>query len=107
MKKVSINLRLNERVRELKCLYELSKIVWEEDNDLNAILSKTLKILPKAMQFPALAEVSILVNKKAYETPHFAKSKWLISSPLAVGRKKYGTIKIGYRVASKTAHIKH
>jgi two-component system NtrC family sensor kinase len=106
MKNRSTDFKLEQRVRELKCLYELSKIVWEEDNDLNAILSKTLAILPPAMQFPAVSEVSILVNKKVYATPQFTKSKRLISSPLSVGRKKYGTIKIGYRSSSKTAQSK-
>ena len=103
MKNESIDFKLKERVRELKCLYELSKTVWEERNDLNAILSKTLAILPLAMQYPALSEVSIIVNKKTYATPHFEKTKRFISSALAVGKKKYGTIKIGYRVVSKTA----
>ena len=103
MEKKSIDLKLKERVRELKCLYALSKIVWEEKNDLHAIFLKTLAILPRAMQYPALSEVSIHVNKKAYETPRFAKSMSFISSPLGVGKKKFGTIRIGYRVASKPA----
>lgn len=107
MKKASIESKLKERVRELKCLYELSKIVWEEDNDMNAILSKTLAILPEAMQYPDLSEVSIVVNKDAYETRRFSKSKWFISSPLAVGRKKYGTIKIGYRVGQRSPRVNH
>ena len=55
------------------------------------------------MQYPALSEVSIHVNKKAYETPRFAKSVSFISSPLGVGEKKYGTIRMGYRVASNPA----
>ena len=106
MEKKSIDLKLRERVRELKCLYALSKIVWEEKNDLHVIFLKTLAILPQGMQYPALSEVSIHVNKKAYETPRFAKSKSFISSPLGVGKKKYGTIRMGYRVASKPT-IKH
>src|SRR5687768_6545837 len=103
MKGKSIDLKLKERVRELKCLYALSTIVWEEKNDLPAIFLKTLAILPQAMQYPTLSEVSIHVNKKVYETRSFAKSTSFISSPLGVGKKKYGTIRIGYRVASKPA----
>ena len=93
MKKEPADLKLKERVRELKCLYALSKIIWEEKNDLDTIFLKTLAILPQAMQYPALAEVSILVNKKAYETSQFAKGISFISSPLRVGKKKYGTIR--------------
>jgi signal transduction histidine kinase len=49
-----------------------------------------------------LAEVSILVNKKAYETSQFAKGISFISSPLRVGKKKYGTIRMAYKVGSKS-----
>jgi two-component system NtrC family sensor kinase len=106
MKNKSSDFKLKERVRELKSLYELSKIVWEEGNDLNSILSKTLAILPPAMQYPALSEVHILADKKTYATPHFAKCKLFISSSLAVGGKKYGSIKIGYRTSSKATDPK-
>ena len=102
MEKRPVDLKLKERVRELKSLYALSKIIWEEKNDLHTIFLKTLAILPQAMQYPALAEVSILVNKKAYETSQFAKGISFISSPLRVGKKKYGTIRMAYKVGSKS-----
>ena len=73
MEEKSIDLKLKERVRELKCLYALSKIVWEEKNDLHAIFLKTLAILPQAMQYPALSEVSIHVNKKVLRDTPFCK----------------------------------
>jgi two-component system, NtrC family, sensor kinase len=102
MDKKPVDLKLKERVRELKCLYALSKIIWEEKNDLHTIFVKTLAILPQGMQYPALSEVSILVNKKAYETSQFAKGISFISSPLRAGKKKYGTIRMAYKVGPKT-----
>lgn len=107
MKENSTEFQLRERVKELNCLYELSKIAWEEENDLKAIIAKTLVILPRAMQYPDLAEVSMTIHKKQYSTPHFSDCKWDISTPLTVGERKYGTIKIGYResgdIASKAS----
>lgn len=107
MKENSTEFQLRERVKELNCLYELSKIAWEEENDLKAIIAKTLVILPKAMQYPDLAEVSMTIHKKQYSTPHFSDCKWDISTPLTVGERKYGIIKIGYResgdIASKAS----
>ncbi|MEP0365953.1 MAG: ATP-binding protein [Cyclobacteriaceae bacterium] len=97
MKENSTDFQLKERVKELNCLYELSKIAWEEENDLNAIVSKTLRILPDAMQHPELAEVSITIFKKKYTTPHYGSCNWEITSPLTIGKKKYGIIKVGYR----------
>ncbi len=103
MKENSTEFQLRERVKELNCLYELSKIAWEEENDLKAIIAKTLVILPKAMQYPDLAEVSMTIHKKQYSTPHFSDCKWDISTPLTVGERKYGTIKIGYRESGNIA----
>lgn len=97
MKNQSADFQLKERIKELNCLYELSRIAWEQHNDLKAILTKTLQILPGAMQYPALAEVQIRVNKKNYSTFHFDECRWHISSPLKAGESNYGTIKIGYR----------
>jgi signal transduction histidine kinase len=96
------NLKLKERVKELKCLYDLSKIVLESGSDLKAILSKSLTILPRAMQFPDLAEVSITANELNYSTKGFNKSRNHISSPIGIGKKRYGVIKVGYRKSSKT-----
>jgi two-component system NtrC family sensor kinase len=88
---------LRERVKELNCLYELSKVAWEKTNDLNAIVTKTLEILPDAMQFSSLAEVYIKVHKEERATPGYSKSKYFIENPLTIDRKNYGKVIVGYR----------
>lgn len=97
----STDLKLRERVKELNCLYELSKIAGEARNDLKAIVTKTLEILPAAMQHIALAEVSIQVDGKNFTTPAFSKSKQQIEATLTFDKKKYGKIAIGYRPAPR------
>lgn len=93
----SIEFQLRERIKELNCLYELSRIAWEQDNDLKAIVKKTLQILPQAMQYPSLTEVQIRVHKKDYATARFDQCRWHMSAPLKMGESSYGTITIGYR----------
>ena len=82
MQKAEIQLR--ERVKELKCLYELSKIAWEADNDLEAIVAKTLEILPSAMQYPSYAQASITMDGIVTSTAGFKDCVHTISSPLTV-----------------------
>jgi len=106
MKRLSSDIKLKERVKELKCLYELSKISWEADKDLKTILSKTLRILPHAMRYPDAAEVSISVDKQVYSTPDFTKHKGSIKAPISLGKTKYGYITVGYRKSSKTSRLK-
>ncbi len=106
MTKLSPDLKLRERVKELKCLYAISKIAWEEEYDLEAILAKALIIVPQAMQFPEFAEASIMVENVAHNTAGFSKSRTTISSPLMAGKKKYGIIKVGYRPPRKSSKLK-
>lgn len=98
----SADFLLRERVKELNCLYELSRVAWET-NDLTAIVTKTLEILPDAMQYPSVAEVSITINTSVYATPGYSKSKYFIESRLTVDQKHYGKVVVGYRsVPSKS-----
>ena len=63
--------QLRERLKELRCLYDLSRIAWEADNDLPTIVNKTLHILPAAMQYPGLAEAAITIDGKVSTTAGF------------------------------------
>ncbi|HYC85269.1 MAG TPA: ATP-binding protein [Chryseosolibacter sp.] len=91
---------LRERVKELNCLYELSRIAWEANNDADAIIHKTLEILPGAMQHPKLAEANISIGSRLYSTGGFDKCEMMIAEKLSFDKKKFGTVKIGYRRGS-------
>jgi two-component system, NtrC family, sensor kinase len=95
--KSSSEFKLKERVKELNCLYAISKAAWEANNDVHVIIGKTLEVLPNAMQHPGIAEVSITIQGKTFSTPQFAKSKYFLESPLATGHQKHGHVKVGYR----------
>ncbi len=50
---------LRERIKELTCLYSISRIIQESDQDLSSILQKIVDIIPAAFQYPnaVLAQV--------------------------------------------------
>jgi two-component system NtrC family sensor kinase len=91
------DVQLRERLKELKCLYELSKIALQADNDLRKVADKALVILPSAMQFPEKAEASILVDGNEVSTPGFKNTETRISSPIMDRGKKRGYVAVGYR----------
>lgn len=92
----SAHFKLKERVKELNCLYAISKVAWQAENDIHTIVSKTISILPKAMQYPELAEVKITIGKEHTTTPDFGKCKITIQSPITVDKKNYGMVRVGY-----------
>src|SRR5690606_28595131 len=94
---------LRERIKELKCIYELSRI-GASSPDLATVLQKTLKILPASMQFPRRAVARIRAGGQEYGTPEFNRTEVRISSPILVGRKKFGSVSVGYlRQNNKTS----
>jgi two-component system, NtrC family, sensor kinase len=102
----SVDFKLKERIKELNCLYALSKAAWEAENDLSIIVSKTLQILPEAMQHQSLAEASITINGETFSSLQFSRCKYFIDSPLTLDKKNYGKVEIGYRVLSGKNKIK-
>jgi signal transduction histidine kinase len=104
MKKTSSDIKLRERVKELKCLYEIFQIAWEEPNDIPNILTKTLNVLANAMQYPEHARVSIETSQADYATHEFTKSMRTLSCPIGVDKKRYGTLRIGYKASLIKAH---
>lgn len=91
------DLQLRERLKELKCLYELSKIAWEADHDLHAMVAKILRILPAAMQYPSSAEASVSIDGQRSATDKFKWCANYISAPLTIDKKKRGEVVVGYR----------
>ena len=88
--------RLRERLKELKCLYELSRI-GASASDLPTVLRKTVKILPVSMQFPGMAVAHLQTGDQTCSTPGFNRAAVKISSPIVIGSKKYGVVSVGYR----------
>lgn len=93
------HIKLRERVKELNCLYSISRAAWETKNDLDSIIRKTLAVLPGAMQFPSLAEADVTVNRQPVSTPKFKTCISVIRAPITVDGKNYGAVSVGYRPA--------
>lgn len=93
----STDFQLKERVKELKCLYELSRLAHDEESDLKAILSRTIRILTPALQFPQFAEAKITLQNDVYMSKRFSESEYTISVPMNLGKKLKGSVEVGYR----------
>lgn len=97
MAKNSTELKLKERIKELKCLYELSRIALRSENDVRTVAAKTLTILPGALQYPELAEAKITIGESQFNTPKFRYAKHTLSAPINLDGKKVGLLEVGYR----------
>ena len=78
LKKSEYNLQ--ERVKELTCLYGLSRLFEKPGISLDEIFQGTLDLIPLALQFPEISCTRIIFNEKEYRTINFKESKWKLTS---------------------------
>jgi PAS domain S-box-containing protein len=91
---------LEERVRELNCLFEVSRAVERSAGDLPAILRETVSILPRSLRFPEAAWARIIVDGRSFESPGAGETPLLLEAPVLVHGEEAGVIQVGYRKGS-------
>ncbi len=78
---------LTERVKELTCLYGLSKLVESPKISQETILRRTLDLIPPAMQFPEITCARINFDEKEFKTSNFKETDWKLSTNNIVNEK--------------------
>ncbi|MCI5125720.1 MAG: PAS domain S-box protein, partial [Candidatus Electrothrix sp. AR5] len=86
---------LNERVKELNCLYGVASLI-EENENVEEIFSETVELLADSWQYPKITCGQIEVNGKIYQTKNFKETSWRQVQDIIVYGEKIGTIKVVY-----------
>lgn len=94
--RVSLIRDLNERIKELNCLFKLSEIVEEPHADIPRIIDGTLSLLPGAFQHPESTCAEIIFNDKEYCTPEFTKTGLCITEKIEINKEVQGAITVYY-----------
>jgi PAS domain S-box-containing protein len=87
---------LNERIKELNCLYSISNILNEPFLPTEKIYNKILKVIIPSYQYPEITVVRLLLEGKEYKTKYFKKTKWKQSKFITVHSRKIGELEIYY-----------
>lgn len=87
---------LKERVKEITCLYDISKIVEKAEYNLDQSFKKIVKRIPTAMQYPKITCARIKYKDKQFQSENFQCTDWLISTPIK-DSKKIGKMEIYYK----------
>jgi PAS domain S-box-containing protein len=86
----------NERMKELNCLYGISKLVETPGISLEEMLEKTVCLIPAGWQYPDIACARIVFEGKEYKTDNFKPSKWTQSADITLQGQKVGTVEVCY-----------
>ncbi|MCK8519553.1 PAS domain-containing protein [Methanoculleus sp. 7T] len=87
---------LDERVKELSCLYAISRIVEQPGVSLDRILQEAALALPQGWQYPDDTVVRITVHGRKFETEGFRETPWRQVSPVLVDRNPVGMVEVRY-----------
>jgi len=87
---------LNERVKELSCLYGISKLVTTPGISLDEILQGTAELIPPSWQYPESACARINLEKREFRTENYRDSLWKHSADICVHGEISGFVEVGY-----------
>jgi signal transduction histidine kinase len=87
---------LQERVKELTCLYGLARAVARSERDLAAILGEVVALLPPAWQYPEAARARVVVDDRTYATPGYAEGVLSQAANIMVRGKIRGKVEVNY-----------
>lgn len=88
---------LRERIKELTCLYELSKILHQDDTGLDSILNQIVNIVPPAFQYPDAVLSRIKIDDKEYVSGSDIGTDKRLRSPISFDSRERGYIEVLYK----------
>ncbi len=96
MEKQALTHALDERVKELSCLYGISKLVMTPDISLDEILQGTVYLMPPSWQYPEITCARILLEGREFRTENYQESQWKQSADIYVFGELSGFVEVDY-----------
>lgn len=87
---------LTERVKELNCLYAVSRLFENDSLSIDDILQRVIDSVPPAWQYPEITCARIKLKKKEFATESFKETSWKQAHIILVNGKRFGTIEVYY-----------
>ncbi len=87
---------LQERIKELTCLYRIARVMERPQNPLDDVFRSVVEALPQAWQYPDIASARIIFNHQGYVSPRFQESRFKQSAELIVNGKRRGSVEVVY-----------
>ncbi len=96
---------LDERVKELNCLFEVEELLRESDMEVDEILERIVKLIPPAFQFPAICHAQITYRDHVFSSDDFKPTPWVLHSDIVVQNNAIGSIQVFYSEKKPKANI--
>ena len=87
---------LDERVKELNCLLEISRLVEKRNLTLDEIIQGIIDLIPPAWQYPDITCAKINFKGKEVKTSNFKETLWQQTRDIIVHGVQSGNLVVGY-----------
>jgi len=89
-------IEVEERIKELTCLYGISRLAEMNDISIERMISDTLDLIPPAWQYPEITCARITYDGHIISSKNYVKTKWEQKAEIKVSNKVVGTIEVQY-----------
>ena len=72
---------LQERAKELNCLYQIDELLNRPDLSLEDVFRGMIEVLPPGWQYPHDCQARIVFNGQSIESANFQPTEWVQISP--------------------------
>lgn len=94
--KISVEEKLQERIKELSCLYKVSSAIREHNDSVPDTIEAIIHILKNAWRFPALATVEIRIGELQKSTGKIPVESHFQEREIKTFKKEIGFIRVHY-----------
>ncbi|MGD8470126.1 MAG: hypothetical protein PVF78_06375 [Desulfobacterales bacterium] len=88
--------RLRERIKELKCIYDISSLRAGTSFSLDDVLQEVIDFIPPATEYPEITCARIKFKRYEFTTKNFKDTKWKLSQEIKVNNERIGTLEVCY-----------
>ena len=87
---------LQERAKELNCLYRVDELLGREETPLDDVLSDLARTLPAGWQFPDVCVARIVLGNRAFAPAGFEPSPYRMAAPIEAQDEPVGEVEVYY-----------
>ncbi|MFH1755119.1 MAG: PEP/pyruvate-binding domain-containing protein, partial [Candidatus Latescibacterota bacterium] len=87
---------LQERVKELNCLYQIEEILSQLGDPIEDVCRKIIQAIPPGWQYPEACRAKITIEDQIYQQPGFQETHWVQCADIVAQNMVIGSICVYY-----------
>jgi signal transduction histidine kinase len=87
---------LGERVKELNCLFGISKLIERQDLSSGELFLGIVNLIPPSWQYPEITGARLMLEDQEFRTENFRETIWRQTRLINVHGERIGTVEVCY-----------